>query len=1843
MSLPSVARSAGNIQLRRRLVAFACAALLCTSTAWADGISGTVGGPVGLWVNTTDEALYISTSGNVGIGTTVPTVALQVGPNGSSAGNIVIGSNSGASNPPLGKIDWVNSAGGTWDVGSIEVDGDAGTGDYGSLVFKTGEATGTATEKMRINYAGNVGIGTTPQSKLQVAGRETLDDAGNFELMANHTYNGTSDNYLNTGFGGRIEYNDSVGSWLFETATSGTAGATITETTRMTILNGGNVGIGTTGPLAGLDSRPVVGATTAMFGYGSTGVAFTENYPAINFNSYNNGSNNIYMGTGYAAIFQQNPSTGEMQLFITTTPGTAGATVASSITPLNITTSGYVGIGTAGPGSLLEVNGTTQLDSTTTITGTLNQTGNAVLSGTTTFTGAMNATALSSGTIAAGKYIGLNSSNQLVLASASAGATVALSSITSAQATNSEDNAAYAQTWTWNSISTQTGLTISSSSALTGGTLVNLSDSAASATSTGYVLSVSNSTTGKGYSGYFAMTGSGNTGYAGYFIDTGTGAAGYAIYTSGANYLGGTTTVAGAFNTTSTNILGGTTTITGTLNQTGNAVLSGTTTISTGALNITSNAILSGTTTFTGAMNATNIAGGTVASGKFIGLNSNNQLVTSLASGGVASNMALSGLTSAQATNSEDNAAYAQTWTWNSISTQTGLTISTTSPLTGGTLVSLSDSAASATSTGKILSISNSTTGAGYALYATMTASSNAGYAVYGANAGTSGTNYGVYGSAASANGLGVYGTNSAVAGIAVEGVVSSGAAVGVFGTTSSTTTNSFGVEGTATNTGTVFGGYFTSTGNGTGAAAVYGSDTGTGTDYGGYFITAGVGTGAAGLYGSSTGTSGTNYGVEGVNASSGGYGGYFTNSSSGVGGYFSSSSGYALITSTGNVGIGSASPGSLLTVNGTTALGGTTTITGTLNQTGNAVLSGTTTISTGALNITSNAILSGTTTFTGAMNATGLSSGSIASGKYIGLSSTNQLVLASATAGATIALSSITSAQATNSEDNAAYAQTWTWNTISTQTGLTISTTAALTGGTLVSLSDSAASATSTGKILSISNSTTGAGYDGYFTMTATGNQGYAIYATNTGPKNKGYAIYGLNNSTSGWGEYQAGSSPNYFDGAVGIGTTSPNQVLEVNGNIQVDGGAYIGPVNLGNQSQEILYGTYGSTNAGLQFASSNSGYVGEFQFSVGDGSLFYEASSNSGSSWSTLLDITQAGNVGIGTNAPDVNSNTSTLTINTSGSATQSQIDLDSGGVNEAGVFGSAAQSGMYGPNWAFYGPDGYLYIDGYGNTQIIVGSGSSLGGPTADPPLWTSASLSDNTSGTGFISYYSYNNPVSSKIYPGVLTQITAVKNTTGYGTTEGTLSWVDAPASDTNYVNAANGAEGLLTFENTQADNWGGTGLDGEAYTSGTTYTVIGVSGSAELDTGTNYGNIVGGTFYGLAFGGATAGLQGADILVQNGGGYGGAATITPDGMDGIDVILDSAGGSVTGDMDGIYVEPDITGGTVDDRYGIFIAAGAGAPTGSDYGVYQESATAQNYFAGGLTVGPAVAGSSSTNVLTTNGYTASQILLDSIGCCWGTLQNDTSTNWSLGYTSSFSTALGTPVLSWTTGGKVGIGTSSPGTQLEVGSQSSSASQEIEIASGNGSEYRTWGIKTIYGGATTTDPNYGFDIRDENSGTDAFFISFNTHDVGINTTTPGYTLDVNGEIHVGTLAAGSGTSICRNGNVLSSCSSSIRYKENVKAAPFGLKDVMEMRPVTFKWKGRDENDIGFIAEEMEKVNPLFVNYEHGQVEGVKYPQLTSVLTNAIKEQQAEIDSLKAANDKLRARIEKLEAAHH
>lgn len=156
-----------------------------------------------------------------------------------------------------------------------------------------------------------------------------------------------------------------------------------------------------------------------------------------------------------------------------------------------------------------------------------------------------------------------------------------------------------------------------------------------------------------------------------------------------------------------------------------------------------------------------------------------------------------------------------------------------------------------------------------------------------------------------------------------------------------------------------------------------------------------------------------------------------------------------------------------------------------------------------------------------------------------------------------------------------------------------------------------------------------------------------------------------------------------------------------------------------------------------------------------------------------------------------------------------------------------------------------------------------------------------------------------------------------------------------------------------------------------------------------------------------------------------------------------------------------------------------------------------------------------------------------------------------------------------------------------------------------------------------------------------------------LGVGTASPTQKLDVNGQVHVATFASATATHVCQNDGVLANCSSSIRYKEDVQTAPFGLREVLALHPVTFKWKGRDEADFGLIAEEVAKVNPLFATYVKGRIEGVKYEQLTAILIGAVKELAAEnatlvrqgaaielqVKRLKNENEVILTRLEELE----
>ena len=88
-----------------------------------------------------------------------------------------------------------------------------------------------------------------------------------------------------------------------------------------------------------------------------------------------------------------------------------------------------------------------------------------------------------------------------------------------------------------------------------------------------------------------------------------------------------------------------------------------------------------------------------------------------------------------------------------------------------------------------------------------------------------------------------------------------------------------------------------------------------------------------------------------------------------------------------------------------------------------------------------------------------------------------------------------------------------------------------------------------------------------------------------------------------------------------------------------------------------------------------------------------------------------------------------------------------------------------------------------------------------------------------------------------------------------------------------------------------------------------------------------------------------------------------------------------------------------------------------------------------------------------------------------------------------------------------------------------------------------------------------------------------------------------------------------------------SSKRFKTNIKKLNLGMETVSKLRPVSFKRKGEGgENDIGLIAEEVEKIIPSIVSKnEKGECVGLDYSKLTVVLIQAVKQLQLEVERLK------------------
>ena len=203
----------------------------------------------------------------------------------------------------------------------------------------------------------------------------------------------------------------------------------------------------------------------------------------------------------------------------------------------------------------------------------------------------------------------------------------------------------------------------------------------------------------------------------------------------------------------------------------------------------------------------------------------------------------------------------------------------------------------------------------------------------------------------------------------------------------------------------------------------------------------------------------------------------------------------------------------------------------------------------------------------------------------------------------------------------------------------------------------------------------------------------------------------------------------------------------------------------------------------------------------------------------------------------------------------------------------------------------------------------------------------------------------------------------------------------------------------------------------------------------------------------------------------------------------------------------------------------------------------------------------------------------------------------------------------------GGFVGIGTASPTAPLTVFSPNASRFDLLTSSSGNPSfgysqSVRAdglWQLSTSGGISRIAVDSNGFvAIGGTPSAAARLFVNGD--------------LRAFGSINVGTLFASGNQSVCLNGGYLASCSSSIRYKSDVRRFTQGLDLIRRLRPVSFIWKSDNSHDMGLVAEEVAKVEPLLVTHnKNGEVEGVKYDRVAVVLVNAVNEQQAEIESLR------------------
>ena len=213
-----------------------------------------------------------------------------------------------------------------------------------------------------------------------------------------------------------------------------------------------------------------------------------------------------------------------------------------------------------------------------------------------------------------------------------------------------------------------------------------------------------------------------------------------------------------------------------------------------------------------------------------------------------------------------------------------------------------------------------------------------------------------------------------------------------------------------------------------------------------------------------------------------------------------------------------------------------------------------------------------------------------------------------------------------------------------------------------------------------------------------------------------------------------------------------------------------------------------------------------------------------------------------------------------------------------------------------------------------------------------------------------------------------------------------------------------------------------------------------------------------------------------------------------------------------------------------------------------------------------------------------------------------------------------------LSWsgtTSVNKLGIGTTTPTATLHLSSDSPYF--HFDDSSTGGTRERTLFFAGDVDGKQSL--IYGFSELD---GTLPIYVLEINQDgnvgIGVNITLPTEKLHVVGNARITAVAAGTfanNLNITSTG-VLTTATSDEKYKYNILPITYGLNTILQLKPVNFQWIEGEENDLGFIAQDVADIIPEAVNTNWNSDLLMRYESIIPILTKAIQEQNALIKAL-------------------